>query len=665
MFPAAFKRATRLAVIFFTTASALRADNWAGWGQVPATNPAGHQLATDGTNIFYSAYLDGVYRAALADKTFSALPMTGFPLADATTNPTNGLIVSAVSATPQGTVVIAGSPVWVTANSIQFNPPSGPSNTQPVFYWFDETNQVWHAANITGKTYPYTGNVGNFSVAPDGSLWGCSGFYPYAYRSTDGGKNFTAFDINARVPTNYFPMPINGISSFGEIFSIFAGWNNEVVIGTETGGYLHTTNNGAAWTSLDPNFTSVSSTNPLGRTGDARVLGQDKYGNFLCGNFLTVQSVAQSNWGGVKFIGWRPRDNSVFAATNGFAGVVGPGSMVTTPGGQSFIFQPQNYLLQGGVWRSPNGRDWSQFNQGSGLDTPFPPGLTNVFAQGNCIAASGNQIFIANGTDIFTFDATPPPITNRPPAATPQNVNLFQNTPTNLTLAATDADGDALNFTVITPPAHGTLTGSPPNVTYSPGNNFTGLDTFTFVADDGVLTSSPAFFQLAINAATNPPPVISIASSPPDGGSSVAPANITLTAVASDNGGFVRVNFYDGTNGLASLTNPPFAVTVTNVAVGEHVFYARATDNFSARTWAHPVKILVLPFAARPAIRRADPLNAAMTWPSDLDGFFLEQSAVLSGPWTLATNAPSYFASGATATVTMTNAQFFRLARPF
>ena len=46
------------------------------------------------------------------------------------------------------------------------------TNTLPLFYWWDETNQLWHASGISNKSYPYTGNVGNFSVAPDGSLWG-------------------------------------------------------------------------------------------------------------------------------------------------------------------------------------------------------------------------------------------------------------------------------------------------------------------------------------------------------------------------------------------------------------------------------------------------------------------------------------------------------------
>ena len=273
-----------LTAVYFLTATSAHADIWNYWGSVAVANGSGPKLATDGTNLFYATILDGVYRAALADRNFSHLPMTGFPLWDALTN-TNGFGVVNVAATPQGTLVICGSQISVSSNNITFKPPGSANNTNSVFYWFDETNQLWHAAAVANRPYPYTSNVGNFSLAPDGSLWTCSGFYPYAYHSTDGGKNYTAFDINARVPTNYLPMP-SGQGTFGALFSIQALWNNHVVIGTETGGYLRSTNNGTNWTSLDPNFTSTNSINPLGRIGDARIGGLDHYGNVLLNNFL-------------------------------------------------------------------------------------------------------------------------------------------------------------------------------------------------------------------------------------------------------------------------------------------------------------------------------------------------------------------------------------------
>lgn len=642
-----------------------RADSWNFWSNIPvnfAGGTAGAQLATDGASLVYSTPLDGVFRASLADKIFSALPMTGFPLANFTTL-TNGFAISFIAATPQGTIVIAGSPVWVSTNSLQFNPPGGAANPLPVFYWFDETNQVWQPSGVTNKTYPYTGNVGNFSIASDGSLWACSGFYPYAYRSTDGGKNFTAFGINARVPTNYIPIPINGIAGFGEIFSVFAGWNNEVVIGSETGGYLHTTNNGISWRSLDPNFTSITSTNPLGRTGDARVLGRDKYGNFLCGNTLIEQSTAQTNWGNVKIIGWRPQDNSVFPATNGFLPMVGIASIVTTPSGQSFMFQPQNYLLQGGVYRSMNGHDWAQFNTGCGLDAPFAPGLTNALGPGNCITAWSNTVFIAVNQTVFSFDASVTP--NRPPVALPQNVNLFENSPTNVTLAASDADGDALNFSIVSPPQHGDLIGPSPDLTYVPSNNFTGLDGFSFAVDDGKATSAPVFVNFFVNASTNTPSVISL-TSPANGTVFNVPTNITLSASANDPDGITQVFFYESNfnRGITNVLTAPFNLTVTNLTVGEHIYSARAFDAKGARTWSAPVRVTVLPFEPKLDIHRSGAENVSVIWPLDLDGFFLEAAPTPEGPWTLWPEAQSYLPGGQTVAAPLSDQNFFRLMKP-
>src|ERR1039457_4657380 len=228
MFSALFKRARGLA-IFLMIASA-RADGWSNWGSVSIPNPqfgsVGAQLATDGTNLFYSTLIDGVYRAALADQKFSPMPLTGFPLWDANMN-TNGFAVGNLAVAPHGTLLLSGTPVNINSNSLG-PPPSSFTNSLPVFYWWDETNQLWHAASVTNKTYPYTGNVGNFSIAPDGSVWTCSGYAPYAYCSTDDGHSFTAFDINARVPTNYFPLPFNtNLMTVGKVFSIVAAPNNQ------------------------------------------------------------------------------------------------------------------------------------------------------------------------------------------------------------------------------------------------------------------------------------------------------------------------------------------------------------------------------------------------------------------------------------------------------
>jgi hypothetical protein len=58
--------------------------------------------------------------------------------------------------------------------------------------------------------------------------------------------------------------------------------------------------------------------------------------------------------------------------------------------------------------------------------------------------------------------------------------------PTPIHLVGSDADGDALTFG-FSSPGHGTLSGTPPNLIYTPSLNFIGTDSFTYKAGTGWL----------------------------------------------------------------------------------------------------------------------------------------------------------------------------------
>jgi len=59
----------------------------------------------------------------------------------------------------------------------------------------------------------------------------------------------------------------------------------------------------------------------------------------------------------------------------------------------------------------------------------------------------------------------------------------------NITLVASDVENDPLTYTVVAQPTNGTLSGTPPDLIYSPDENFHSSDTFTFKANDGLLDS--------------------------------------------------------------------------------------------------------------------------------------------------------------------------------
>ncbi len=101
--------------------------------------------------------------------------------------------------------------------------------------------------------------------------------------------------------------------------------------------------------------------------------------------------------------------------------------------------------------------------------------------------------------------------------ATPQSPSTNENTALPITLQGTDQDGNALTFAIVTGPANGALgtIGSPScvgnpstcsaSVTYTPGANFHGSDSFTFKVNDGTVDSTPATVSITVNAVNQAP----------------------------------------------------------------------------------------------------------------------------------------------------------------
>lgn len=89
---------------------------------------------------------------------------------------------------------------------------------------------------------------------------------------------------------------------------------------------------------------------------------------------------------------------------------------------------------------------------------------------------------VASAPDMATIDAV---TGNRLPQAQDISVNIADNAPVTIILKASDPDGDSLTFSTSTSPAHGTLSGTPPLLTYTPASGYLGTDSFTYQADDG------------------------------------------------------------------------------------------------------------------------------------------------------------------------------------
>ena len=119
---------------------------------------------------------------------------------------------------------------------------------------------------------------------------------------------------------------------------------------------------------------------------------------------------------------------------------------------------------------------------------------------GNFIEGRGSFGYTFQSVGLRVYGNVSTVHTNQVPVANPQSVNVLKNTSANITLTANDADGDPLTYAIVNSPTNGTLTGTPPNVIYTPNANYTGKDAFSFKANDGFVDSPPALVSLNVTS---------------------------------------------------------------------------------------------------------------------------------------------------------------------
>jgi hypothetical protein len=94
---------------------------------------------------------------------------------------------------------------------------------------------------------------------------------------------------------------------------------------------------------------------------------------------------------------------------------------------------------------------------------------------------------------------------NNPPIAEGGSVTTQEDTPVSIILAGSDSDGDSLSYSVVTEPTHGSISGTEPNLTYSPGTNYNGQDSLTFKVNDGKSDSAVGTVSINVTPVNDPP----------------------------------------------------------------------------------------------------------------------------------------------------------------
>ena len=140
--------------------------------------------------------------------------------------------------------------------------------------------------------------------------------------------------------------------------------------------------------------------------------------------------------------------------------------------------------------------------------------------------------------------------------------------------------------------------------------------------DTNGTASDPVQISIRVNPLTNQPPVIQL-TAPQDGGNVIAPATVTLSAIASDSDGTIaKVDFYNNGNFFGSSIVPPYVTTLQNLVSGSYYFTAIAIDNQGATTLSNSLSITVQPqltntglplLRAVSAVRQANPGQILIT----------------------------------------------------
>ncbi len=98
---------------------------------------------------------------------------------------------------------------------------------------------------------------------------------------------------------------------------------------------------------------------------------------------------------------------------------------------------------------------------------------------------------------------------NRAPTALPQTFVTDEDVPLPLTLTGTDPEDDALTFSIVDAPIHGTLSGTAPDLVYTPNPGYFGPDSFTFRVNDGQLDSEVARIDIEVRLVNAAPEIVS------------------------------------------------------------------------------------------------------------------------------------------------------------
>jgi MYXO-CTERM domain-containing protein len=191
------------------------------------------------------------------------------------------------------------------------------------------------------------------------------------------------------------------------------------------------------------------------------------------------------------------------------------------------------------------------------------------------------------GADAFTFEVNDGTVdsaaatvsitvtaVNDAPVASAQSVAATEDTPVAVTLAGSDPETEALAFAVVEGPAHGTLSGTAPALTYTPAADFAGADAFTFEVNDGTVDSAAATVSITVAAVND----LAVASAQWVAATEDTPVAVTLSGSDVDGDPLTYALLTGPSHGTLSGAPPALGYAPDADWAGEDTFTFRVND---------------------------------------------------------------------------------------
>jgi hypothetical protein len=241
------------------------------------------------------------------------------------------------------------------------------------------------------------------------------------------------------------------------------------------------------------------------------------------------------------------------------------------------------------------------------------------------IAAGTYQLsVVTNGIASAPFSFTVGQGQNQPPSVSltaPANNATF-TAPAQIAISATANDSDG-TISKVEFYQGSTLLGTSTTAPYGFNwqNVAAGSYSLTSKAYDNLnAVTTSAAVNVVVSTPVNVPPTTSI-TSPANNTTFTAPAQIAISATASDSDGTIgKVEFYQGATLLGTSTTAPYSFNWQNVAAGSYSLTSKAYDNLNAVTTSATVNVIVnTPVNNPPIASITSPANnATFTAPAQI-----------------------------------------------